>query len=144
MKVGNALVGGVLRSPLHRTMSRSLLLLTYRGRRTGKEYTMPVGYARFADDELVVVAGRPGGKTWWTNIRGSLSVRLLLAGEDIEGEARLLTGEEAVPRLAAYLEQIPRAARTFGIATGPDGKVPHDRLPAVAGEVQVVAIRLKR
>ncbi len=143
MPIGNALVGGVLRSPLHRTMSRSLLLLTYRGRRTGKEYTIPVGYARFSDDELVVIAGRPGGKTWWTNMRGSLPVRLLLAGKEIEGEARLAAGDEAVARLAAYLEQIPRAARGFGIVTGPDGKVAADRLPAVAGEVQVVAIRLK-
>lgn len=143
MPIGNALVGGVLRSPLHRTMSRSLLLLTYRGRRTGKEYTIPVGYARFSDDELVVIAGRPGGKTWWTNMRGSLPVRLLLAGKEIEGEARLAAGDEVVPRLAAYLEQVPRASRGLGIVTGPDGKVAADRLSAVAGEVQVVAIRLK-
>jgi len=143
MPIGNALVGGVLRSPLHRTMSRSLLLLTYQGRRTGKEYTIPVGYARYRDGELVVIAGRPGGKTWWTNMRGSLPVRLLLAGREIAGEARLVTGEEAVPRLAAYFEQLPRSARAFGIATGSDGKVAAERLPAVAGEVQVVGIRLK-
>ena len=144
MPIGNALVGGVLRSPLHRTMSRSLLLLTYKGQRTGKEYTIPVGYARYADDELIVIAGRPAGKTWWTNMRGSLPVRVRLAGKEIEGEARLLTGEDAVPRLAAYFEKNLRAARTFGIATGPDGKLAPERLPAVAGEVQVVAIRLQR
>jgi len=144
MPIGNALVGGVLRSPLHRTMSRSLMLLTYRGRRTGKEYTIPVGYARFTEDELVVIAGRPGGKTWWTDMRGSLPVRVRLAGKDIAGEARLVTGDEAVPRLAAYLEAIPRAARGLGIAAGPDGKVSADRLPAAAAAVQVVAVRLKR
>ena len=38
MSIGNAMVGGVLRSPLHRVMSRSLMLLTFEGRRTGKEY----------------------------------------------------------------------------------------------------------
>ena len=143
MPIGNALVGGVLRSPLHRTMSRSLLLLTYQGRRTGKEYTIPVGYARYRQDELVVVAGRPGGKTWWTNMRGSLPVRVRLAGKDIAGEARLVTGDDAVPRLGAYFEQIPRAARTFGIATGPGGRVGPERLAAAAGEVQVVAISLR-
>ena len=132
MPIGNALVGGVLRSPLHRTMSRSLLLLTYRGRRTGKEYTIPVGYARYRDDELVVIAGRPGGKTWWTNMRGSLPVRVRLAGKEIQGEARLVTGDEAVPRLAAYFEQIPRAARAFGIATGP-GRQGGRRTPARRG-----------
>ena len=143
MPIGNALVGGVLRSPLHRTMSRSLLLLTYKGRRTGKEYTIPVGYARYADDELVVIAGRPGGKTWWTNMRGSLPVRVRLAGKELEGEARLVTGGDAVPRLAAYFEQVPRAARGFGIEAGPGGKVAPERLSAAAGEVQVVAVRLR-
>ena len=144
MPIGNALVGGVLRSPLHRTMSRSLLLLTYKGQRTGKEYTIPVGYARYADDELVVIAGRPGGKTWWTNMRGSLPVRVRLAGKEIEGEASLVTGSDAVPRLAAYIEQIPRAARGLGIETGPGGKVAPESLPAAAASVQVVAVRLKR
>ena len=143
MPIGNALVGGVLRSPLHRTMSRSLLLLTYRGRRTGKEYVIPVAYARYREDELVVLAGRPSGKTWWTNMRGSLPVRVRLAGREVPGEARLVKGEEAVPRLAAYFEQIPRAARSFGIETEPGGKPAPERLVALAAEVQVVAVRLK-
>lgn len=142
MPIGNALVGGVLRSPLHRTMSRSLLLLTYRGRRTGKEYTIPVGYARYADDELVVIAGRPGGKTWWTNMRGSLPVRVRLAGKELQGEARLVTGDDAVPRLAAYLAKDPRAARALGIDLAPGGQVAPGRLPAAAAAVQVVTIRL--
>jgi deazaflavin-dependent oxidoreductase (nitroreductase family) len=123
-------------------MSRSLLLLTYRGRRTGKEYTLPLAYARF-DDELVVLAGRPGGKTWWTNMRGGLPVRVHLAGREIPGVARLVTGEDAVLRLAAYLAQNPRAARTFGVTLDATGKEPADLLPAAASEVQVVAIRLQ-
>ena len=53
MPVGNFLVGGVLRSPMHRVMSQSLLLLTFQGHRTGKEYTFPVAYTRFGSDELV-------------------------------------------------------------------------------------------
>ena len=143
MPVGNALVGGVLRSPLHRMMSRSLLLLTYQGRRTGKEYTFPVAYARYQEDELVVVAGRPGGKTWWTNMRGSLPVRLLIAGREIRGEADLVKGEEAVARLGVYLAQHPRSARTFGYEPGPDGKLAQEQVAAAAAEVQVVSIRLK-
>ena len=90
-----------------------------------------------------MIAGRPGGKTWWTNMRGCLPVRVRLAGKEIAGEARLVTGDEAVPRLAAYLEQIPRAARGLGIATGPDGKVAPESLPAAAAAVQVVAVRLE-
>jgi deazaflavin-dependent oxidoreductase (nitroreductase family) len=143
MPIGNALVGGVLRSPLHRIMSGSLMLLTYQGPRTGKEYTFPVGYARYGERELVVLAGRPEGKTWWTNVRGLLPVRVRLAGKDLRGEARLVKGDEAVPRLAAYLERIPRAVRAFGFETGPDGKVPSDALAGFAARVPVVSITLQ-
>ncbi len=49
-----------------------------------------------------------------------------------------------MPRLAAYFEQIPRAARTFGITTGPGGRCAPEGLPAAVAAVQVVAVRLKR
>jgi len=143
MPVGNILVGGVLRSPLHRVMSRSLMLLTFHGRRTGKEYTIPVGYARYGPDELVVLAGRPEGKTWWTNMRGSLPVRVRLGGRDLDGEARLVTGEEAIPRLTTYLEKLPRAARSLGMAPGPEGRFSREGLDALAAKVPVVAVRLR-
>jgi deazaflavin-dependent oxidoreductase (nitroreductase family) len=143
MPIGKAMVGGVLRSPLHRVMSRSLMLLTFRGRRTGKEYTIPVGYARFGPDELVVLAGRPEGKTWWTNLRGPLPVRVRLGGRDLVGEARLVKGEEAIPRLNTYLEKLPRVARSLGMTPGPEGKFSQEGLDALAARVPVVAVKLR-
>lgn len=144
MPVGNFLVGGVLRSPLHRVMSRSLMLLSFRGRRTGREYTIPVGYARYGPDELIVLAGRPEGKTWWTNMRGGLPVRVRLEGREIEGDARLVKGEEAIPRLTAYLEKLPRTARSLGMAPGGDGRFSREGLDSLAAGVPVVSVRLRR
>jgi hypothetical protein len=34
----------LLRSPLHRLLDGTLVLLTYTGRKTGKQYTIPIGY----------------------------------------------------------------------------------------------------
>lgn len=143
MPVGNFLVGGVLRSPLHRVMSRSLMLLTFQGRRTGKEYTIPVTYARYGPDELIVLAGRPEGKTWWTNIRGGLPVQVRLAGRALEGDADLMKGEDAIPRLAAYLEQLPRMARSLGMAPDAEGKYSRDSLGSLAAKVPVVSVKLR-
>ena len=143
MPVGNFLVGGVLRSPMHRVMSGSLMLLTFRGQRTGKEYTIPVGYARYGPDELVVLAGRPEGKTWWTNVRGGLPVRVRLAGRELEGDAQLVKGEEAIPRLTAYLEKLPRLARSMGVAHAPDGRFSRESLDALAARVPVVSVKLR-
>ncbi len=60
----NPVVGAILRSPLHRLLSDRLVLLTYRGRKTGKRYTIPVGYAR-EGDALVV----PSAHAWWRSLR---------------------------------------------------------------------------
>lgn len=142
MPVGNFLVGGVLRSPFHRVMSRSLVLLSFHGRRTGKEYTIPVAYARFGPDELIVLAGHPEGKTWWTNLRGGLPVRLRLEGREVAGDARLVKGEEAIPRLAAYLERLPRTAVSLGMTPDPDGRYAREDLDSLAAKVPVVSVKL--
>ena len=143
MPVGNFLIGGVLRSPMHRVMSNSLLLLTFQGRRSGKEYTFPVSYARYGPDELVVLAGRPEGKSWWTNMRGGLPVRVRLGGRELEGDARLVKGEEAISRLTTYLEKLPKAARSMGVERGPEGEFRREGLDALAAKVPVVAIKLR-
>jgi hypothetical protein len=43
-KIMNQVMKGLLRSPLHRLLDGTLVLLTYTGRRTGKQYTFPIGY----------------------------------------------------------------------------------------------------
>ena len=64
--VGNPVVSAILRSPIHGMLSRRVMLLTVRGRRTGTWYTVPVGYVR-QDGALDVLVGtgkpRPGGET---------------------------------------------------------------------------------
>jgi hypothetical protein len=143
MPVGNFLVGGVLRSPLHRVMSRSLMLLTFQGARTGKDYTIPVAYARFGPDELIVLAGRPDGRTWWTDRRGGLPVRLHLEGRELAGDAQRIEGEEATSRLDAYLERLPRTARSLGLAPGANGRYARESLDALAAKVPVVSVKLR-
>jgi len=57
----------LLRSPLHGLLSKSVMLITYAGRKSGKEYTAPVSYVRH-DGALLIVASRE--HAWWRNLRG--------------------------------------------------------------------------
>jgi hypothetical protein len=41
---GNDFMSWVLRSPLHGMLSNSMMLITVKGHKTGKEYTLPVNY----------------------------------------------------------------------------------------------------
>ena len=45
MKIGNTFIKLFLRSPLHRMMSKSTLLITFTGRKSGNKYTTPVNYS---------------------------------------------------------------------------------------------------
>ncbi len=42
--IWNPLVRLILRSPLHGVMSKGIMLITYTGLKSGKEYTLPVSY----------------------------------------------------------------------------------------------------
>ena len=64
--VVNPVVRTLLRSPAHRLLSGSLLLLDDTGRRSGRRYVLPVAYA---GDDLVVVVGQPATKSWCSPTR---------------------------------------------------------------------------
>jgi hypothetical protein len=66
----NPLVRLVLRSPLHRLASRRLALITYTGRRSGRLYTIPVGY-EMAGLQVRINVGAPDRKVWWRSLTGT-------------------------------------------------------------------------
>src|SRR5919197_826791 len=77
----------VLRSPLHGLASRRLALITYTGRRSGREHTIPVFY-RDKGDEVTIAVGWPERKVWWRNLTGAVGdVELVLRGEQVRGNA---------------------------------------------------------
>jgi len=107
----NPLVRGVLRSPIHGLLSGSLLLLTYKGRRTGRRHSLPVMYAE-RDGELVVFAGLPREKRWWRNFRGGAPLDVVLRGRRLEahGEAILDDHDAIAAAWTAYTAKFPKAA----------------------------------
>jgi len=112
----NPLTEFVLRSRLHRLVSGSTALLTYRGVRTGRPRTLPVRYARNGD-EVVVVAGWHSHKLWWRNFTEDSNVSLLLRGTERLATARrvLLFDDGYEAMLASYRSRHPRVRLEFGV-----------------------------
>jgi hypothetical protein len=54
-KAINPIMKTLLRPPLHRLLSGMLMLFTYSGRKTGKQYTIPIGYFAWDTDELMAI-----------------------------------------------------------------------------------------
>ena len=86
-RIVNPALKAVLRSPIHRLASGRVALLTYTGRRSGREYTIPCFY-RDKGDEVTIAVGWPDRKVWWRNLTGRGGpVRLLVQGEELRGHA---------------------------------------------------------
>ena len=103
----------VLRSPLHGMLSNSMLLITVKGRKTGKEYTLPVNYYR-QNGNLWVLTNRD--RTWWRNLQGGAEVSLLLKRQPVSAFAEPELGNQPVKQtLSDYLRHIPQAAKPMGI-----------------------------
>lgn len=52
-QAANLLVRPLLQSPLHRLLNSRLLVISYTGRRTARQYTHPIGYFPRGQDELL-------------------------------------------------------------------------------------------
>jgi deazaflavin-dependent oxidoreductase (nitroreductase family) len=99
-----------------RTMTRLGLgasyrhILTVRGRKTGREYSIPVDVMR-VDGDRWLVAGY-GPVNWTTNVRASGAAMLRRGGHSQRYRVEEVGSAEAVPVLRAYMEQV-RVTRSY-------------------------------
>lgn len=134
---GNDFVTFFLRTPLHVFMGNTMLI-TVTGCKTGKQYSVPVGFYR-QDDSLWVISNRD--RTWWRNVRNGSMVSVILKGKTVSAFAEAELDEKKVERrLLEYLRNLPFAARSLGIEV--KNKVPN---PADIARVarQRLFIRIK-
>jgi deazaflavin-dependent oxidoreductase (nitroreductase family) len=110
---GNDFMSWVLRSPLHGMLSNSMMLITVKGRKSGKEYTLPVNYYR-ENGNLWVLTNRD--RTWWKNLQDGADVSLLLKRQAVCAFAKPELENQSVERLLSdYLKHIPQAAKPMDI-----------------------------
>lgn len=125
----NPLMRAVLRSPFHGLLSGMLMLLSYTGRKSGKTYTIPIGYFAWGEGELMAFSTA----RWWTNLVGGASVTLLVKGQQLQAVPTVIHEHEAV--VGTVKEFITR----LGLATArklPIG-LPADREPTQADLAKV-------
>ena len=129
----------VLRSPFHGMLSDGMMLLTVRGRRTGRLFTTPVGYYR-EGDSLWVITSRD--RIWWRNLQGGADVQLLLKRKLVNARAETELDDSAVEaRMYEYLRRVPMAAKSLGIRIENGNANPED-IARAANERLFVRIAL--
>jgi hypothetical protein len=111
----NRVVADLLLSPLHRALSRGVMLLRFRGRRSGVAITLPVQYATVDLTTLVVYVARPETKLWWRSFTdGDRVLAVRLRGTSRTGTGRVLTSADTGfdVAAAAYRTRWPKVRLT--------------------------------
>ena len=104
--LANGIVRGILRAPLlSRFAGERLVTLYVVGRKSGKQYTVPVAYTKQGKDLLI---GTPFG--WGRNLRTGEPLTIRLKGRARQADVRVLQDEADV--VAAY-ETMTRDNKNF-------------------------------
>jgi F420H(2)-dependent quinone reductase len=135
----NVVVRLMLRSPLHFLLSGGLLLLTYTGRKSGKQYTIPVAYAREGDVVTVFTY-----HAWWKSLLGGAPVVVEIKRQRFHGRAEVIRNDEKAiaTELLAYLRKHPKAARGYNVPLDAKGQPDPDAVRQAAQFMVMVRIRL--
>ena len=140
----NVPMRALLRSPFHGVMSGDLCLLTYRGRRSGKAFTIPLSYVRGGDVVRLLSSDRT---RWWKNFLGDgADVEVTLRGKTFEGRAQSVVedGDRLRDGVRGFLTALPRDAVVYGIKLDGDRKPREADIETAAGHVTLVEIALAR
>jgi hypothetical protein len=139
MAVVNVPMRLLLGLPFPTPLSGRLMLLSYRGRRTGKRYRQPVSYVQ-QDHTLLT----PGGGNWKWNLQDGQPVHVRLRGRDVLARPELIRNIDEIDRLFATMEVAnPRITAFVPIPIGPDGHLDRGRLEvAVRYGFRIVRWRL--
>jgi len=128
-----------LRLPVHGVVSKTILLITFTGRKSGKTYTTPVSYSQY-DDQVYIFTHA----AWWRNLRSGTPVTLRIRGRELQGLAEpVAEDKQAVTAgLTAHLRKVPSDARYYGV-TFDDYKNPRaEEVEKAAQTVVMIRIRL--
>ena len=139
----NPVVEAVLRSPFHWVLSFGLMLISITGRRSGRRYTIPVGYQRHGDVVTILVS-EARKKQWWRNFHDPAPVELRIKGKQLRGTAQLIApaSAEFEARTEETLSRLPWMAKVFGIEHKRGTSLDPEQLTTLAQNVAIVQVTL--
>jgi F420H(2)-dependent quinone reductase len=135
----NPVMTFLLRSPWRKGMSQHLLLLTFTGRKSGRSFTIPMGYAR--QGNTVKMFTYDG---WWRNLRVHNNVLLYIQGKTYPGIAEVIHEDHELiaKELTAFLRRSHHAASAYGVTVDEVGEPDRERVNLLAQHFTFIRVQL--
>ncbi len=131
----------LLRSPLHRLFSSSILAIRYEGRKSGRTLTVPARYLE-RDDEVVLTTSQD--TKWWPNFQEPNNAEVLLKGQWKKAQVHAIRNDPdlAISTMQALWAKHPSDAAYMSVKIRNGEPDPEDIARAALTAV-VVRITLK-
>ncbi len=129
----------VLRSPVHGMVSKTILLITFTGRKSGKTYTTPVSYSQSGDQVYIFTHA-----AWWKNLCSHTPVTLRIRGREFQGLPEPVVEDKAAVAagLAAHLRKVPSDARYYSVTFDEYGNPKAKEVEKAVQTVVMTRVRL--
>ncbi|QDQ92526.1 DUF385 domain-containing protein [Rhodococcus sp. WB9] len=121
-RIANKVIRPLLASPFHKPLSSRLMLLTYTGRKSGRRFTIPIGYFDWDSGTVLALSNH---LAWVINLRDEPTVVLRIRGRN----------HKAVPAVIEEPAEIVAVLKEFANRKGPKAAkglmlgLPGDRQP---------------
>ena len=120
------------------------MIISFRGRKSGKAYSTPVNYFRAPGEqgEYLVTFSKPE-RVWWRNLRDGAQVTLHLQGKTVRGQATASQDVNLAKKyLNVYLTRNPKVARYFDVQMTPENLPEEASLTQAAAKLVVILTRV--
>lgn len=104
LRLVNPILKFMLRTPLAGPARKQLMVVNVKGRKSGKQYSIPVS-AHFVDKQLYVLSGA----TWMKNFRNGAAAEVLYDGKSTAMQGELIEDPAVVAELCH------RMAESYGV-----------------------------
>ena len=136
-KILNPVMKTILKSPVHKVVSEGILIITFTGIKSGKEYSTPISY--FMENDTVYCFTHA---QWWRNLAQGAEVKVRLKGQDTVGFAEV-EAEDMAQKTSAMRKMIiakPQEAGFYNVTFDSDGEPVEAEVIKAAEEAVLIRI----
>lgn len=136
----NAMMKSILRSPLHGMVSKTITVISFTGRKSGKAYSTPVSYSQNGNTVTIFTHGE-----WWKNVSGGQAVSLRIRGKDYNGQADVTVADKAAMAagLTEHLKVVRSDAKFYGVTFDEAGEPHKDEIEKAVNDVVMIRVTIK-
>jgi hypothetical protein len=129
----------LLRSPLHGMVSKTVVLINFTGRNSGKAFATPVSYTQTGNQIHIFTHA-----AWWKNLHSDKPVTLHLRGTEVQGYPEVIVEDKQAiaSELAAHLRSVPSDAPYYKVTFDHLGNPKSEEVQRAVQTVVMIHIHL--